>query len=67
MMKAIQGFIAVIFSCVLLGGIYIGSMLLGYFLAVMGIFFSIFTIFVCIICFIAYCFYELFQHLTGRS
>jgi hypothetical protein len=66
-MKAIQGFLAVVFSCVLLGGVYIGSVILGYFLATVGVVLSILTIVGGILCFVAYCLYELFQHITGNT
>ena len=61
-MKAIQGFIAVCFSCLLLGGLYIGSAILGYFFAILGIIFSVIFIVVGLVVMITYTIYEAIKH-----
>ena len=58
-MKALRGFVAVIFSCVLIGGIYIGSAILGYFLAALSIILAVVGVSIAIVCGIAYVIYEL--------
>lgn len=61
-MKALQGFLAVCFSCVLLGGLYIGSAILGYFFAFVGIILSVLVIGLGVLVMVAYTVYEAFNH-----
>lgn len=61
-MKALQGFLAVCFSCVLLGGLYIGSVVLGYFFAFVGIVLSVLVIGLGVLVMVAYTVYEAFNH-----
>ena len=66
-MKAIQGFIAVCFSCVLLGGLYIGSMVLGYFFAILGVVLTILFTVVGVIILVAYTVMETVTHLVKKK